>query len=141
MRSSGGTNVGLDWSVVVCTNSFIADFAPPSFHEGSGSSAAWTFADMTQSATNAAVQRRFNGLPLRGSSSPLRIASPGPASVPRHCGARCDIPCSRSIPGHAHQIDAGDLALGIESDQQAGCIAAREDQLDQVECLVGYCAA
>src|SRR6266446_6672827 len=37
MRASGGTNFGLDWSVVACTNSRIAFFAGPSFHEGSGS--------------------------------------------------------------------------------------------------------
>src|SRR5215469_5150173 len=37
MRSSGGANFGLDWSVVAWTNSFIADFAAPSFHDGSGS--------------------------------------------------------------------------------------------------------
>src|SRR6516225_8059369 len=37
MRSSWGTNVGLDLSVVFCTNSTIACLAGPSFHEGSGS--------------------------------------------------------------------------------------------------------
>src|SRR5262249_57782075 len=36
-RSSWGTNVGLDLSVVFCTNSTIACLAGPSFHEGSGS--------------------------------------------------------------------------------------------------------
>ena len=40
MRSASGTNFGLAWSVVVRTNSFIADFAAPSFHEGSGSDCA-----------------------------------------------------------------------------------------------------
>src|SRR5271165_3706433 len=39
MRSSGGTNFGLPLSVVVFTNSRIACFAGPSFHEGSGSAA------------------------------------------------------------------------------------------------------
>ena len=38
MRSSGGTNFGLALSVVARTNSTIACFAGPSFHEGSGSS-------------------------------------------------------------------------------------------------------
>src|SRR5690348_1860667 len=37
MRCSGGTNFGLAWSVVACTNSFMAAFAAPSSHEGSGS--------------------------------------------------------------------------------------------------------
>src|SRR5262245_6345754 len=37
MRSSGGTNFGLALSVVACTNSTIAFFAAPSFHEGRGS--------------------------------------------------------------------------------------------------------
>src|SRR5262249_60520003 len=35
--SSGGTKLGLDGSVVACTNSLIAVFAAPSFHEASGS--------------------------------------------------------------------------------------------------------
>ena len=35
MRSSGGTNRGLDWSVVSFTNLRIACLAEPSFHEGS----------------------------------------------------------------------------------------------------------
>ena len=34
MRSGGGTNFGLAWSVVACTNSTIAFLAAPSFHEG-----------------------------------------------------------------------------------------------------------
>src|SRR5271165_6936549 len=37
MRSSGGTNFGLAWSVVTRTKSTMACFAGPSFHEGSGS--------------------------------------------------------------------------------------------------------
>lgn len=39
MRSSDGTNFGLDWSVVACTNSIIAFFAGPLFQEGKGSAA------------------------------------------------------------------------------------------------------
>ena len=37
MRSAGGTNFGLAWSVVACTNSMIAFLAGPSFQEGRGS--------------------------------------------------------------------------------------------------------
>src|SRR5215472_10633442 len=44
----------------------------------------------------------------------------------------------RSIPGHAHEIDARDFALGIEADKKAGRIAAREDELHQIKCLVCY---
>src|SRR5277367_5842083 len=39
MRSAGGTNFELDLSVVARTNSRMAFFAAPSFHEGSGFSA------------------------------------------------------------------------------------------------------
>src|SRR5712672_316190 len=35
MRSSGGTNLGLAWSVVALTKSRIACLAGPSFHDGS----------------------------------------------------------------------------------------------------------
>jgi hypothetical protein len=37
MRSGGGTNFMLALSVAVCTNSMIADFAGPSFQDGSAS--------------------------------------------------------------------------------------------------------
>ncbi|HSD49993.1 MAG TPA: hypothetical protein VLG48_01200, partial [Candidatus Methylomirabilis sp.] len=37
MCSAGGTNFGLPWVVVACTNVRIACLAGPSFHEGSGS--------------------------------------------------------------------------------------------------------
>jgi len=37
IRASGGTTVGLDWSVVVSTKLTIAHLAGLSFHEGSGS--------------------------------------------------------------------------------------------------------
>src|SRR4029453_11034150 len=47
MRASGGTNFGLDWSVVACTNSRMAFFAGPSFHEGSASVCAWACAPRT----------------------------------------------------------------------------------------------
>src|SRR5277367_5117879 len=40
IRSAGGTNFGLDLSVVARTNSRMAFFAAPSFHEGNGFSAA-----------------------------------------------------------------------------------------------------
>ena len=37
MRASGATNFALPFSVVALTNSTIAFFAAPSFHDGSGS--------------------------------------------------------------------------------------------------------
>ena len=37
MGCTGGTNFGLDLSVVVCTNAMIACLAAPSFHDGRGS--------------------------------------------------------------------------------------------------------
>src|SRR5271156_2715223 len=52
IRSSFGTNFGLDLSVVAWTKSRIAFFQAPSFHEGSGSSAA---ADTPPKAPNAVV--------------------------------------------------------------------------------------
>src|SRR5271169_2102949 len=52
IRSSFGTNFGLDLSVVACTKSRIAFFEAPSFHEGSGSSAA---ADTPPKTPNAVV--------------------------------------------------------------------------------------
>src|SRR5690242_18221795 len=42
MRSSGGTNLGLDGSVVACTNLRIACLAGPSFQDGKGSVCAAT---------------------------------------------------------------------------------------------------
>src|SRR5271169_2792559 len=52
IRSSFGTNFGLDLSVVACTKSRIAFFAAPSFQDGSGSSAA---ADTPPKTPNAVV--------------------------------------------------------------------------------------
>src|SRR5271170_7779473 len=52
IRSSLGTNFGLDLSVVECTKSRIAFFAAPSFQDGSGSSAA---ADTPPNTPNAVV--------------------------------------------------------------------------------------
>ncbi len=52
IRASGGTNVGLDWSVVACTKSTIACLAGPSFHEGSGSVCANACALMASTATS-----------------------------------------------------------------------------------------
>ena len=37
IRSAGGTNFMLDWSVVACTKAMIAFLAGPSFQEGRGS--------------------------------------------------------------------------------------------------------
>ena len=42
------------------------------------------------------------------------------------------------VSSHAHDRDAGDLALDVEAEQKAGRITAREDQLYFVECLVVY---
>jgi hypothetical protein len=54
IRASGDTKFGLDESVVALTKSTIACFAGPSFHKGSGSSAARRL-DVMQTAINAAV--------------------------------------------------------------------------------------
>jgi len=37
--------------------------------------------------------------------------------------------CCWSIPCHTHEVDTGDLAMGIEADKKAGRIAAWEDEL------------
>src|SRR5262252_4165594 len=58
MRSSLGTNFGLDGSVVDCTKAVIACFAAPSFQDGSGS-ALWAHPDVrkigVESSGNAAT--------------------------------------------------------------------------------------
>jgi hypothetical protein len=41
-----------------------------------------------------------------------------------------------SIPRHAHDIDASDLALRIEAEEHGAGIAAREQPLHQVQYLV-----
>jgi hypothetical protein len=41
-----------------------------------------------------------------------------------------------SVSCHAHDTDAGDLALRIEAEEKAGRIAARKVKLYQVECLL-----
>ena len=41
-----------------------------------------------------------------------------------------------SVPRQAFDGDAGDLALDVEAKQNAGRVAAREDELHQVECLL-----
>ena len=58
MRSSGGTNVGLAWSVVAATNARIACFAGPSFHEASGS--VWARAGATNSRTAQSAKATAN---------------------------------------------------------------------------------
>jgi hypothetical protein len=44
----------------------------------------------------------------------------------------------RSVSRHVQDSDAGDLALGVEAEEKAGRIAAREYQLHLVESLVVY---
>src|SRR5208283_2114075 len=51
---------------------------------------------------------------------------------------RAEWAASVLVSGHAHDSDAGDLALRIEAEQNAGRIAAREYQLHFVECLIVY---
>ena len=48
---------------------------------------------------------------------------------------------SLSVPCHTYEIDTGDLAVRIEADEHCGRIAARENELYQVECLLTSCAA
>src|SRR6266576_1000672 len=57
MRSSGGTNRGLPCVVVALTNSTMACFAGPSFHEESGSAACALVAMKTTTQASATVTR------------------------------------------------------------------------------------
>src|SRR5438034_2482726 len=86
-RSTGGTNFGLPCVVVACTNSTIACFAAPSFHEGSGSVCANDCALAVSQANNAnrrtkwnEVERFIGGPPVMRHAPPAntewRIASP-----------------------------------------------------------------
>src|SRR5262245_1472225 len=59
MRSSGGTKSAPPSVVTASTNSTIACFADTSFHDGSGSSAAWALQAATPSATAATQATRL----------------------------------------------------------------------------------
>jgi hypothetical protein len=41
-----------------------------------------------------------------------------------------------SVTRHAQETDAGNLACCVEAEQQTGCIAALEDKLHLLECLI-----
>jgi hypothetical protein len=68
----------------------------------------------------------------------LSTGSEDQGDLARSCQARAEFDRLRSVSCHAHDRDAGDLALGVEAKQKAGRIAAREYQLHLVECLVVY---
>jgi hypothetical protein len=54
-------------------------------------------------------------------------------------GDRLSIPpVSILISCHAHNSDASDFALGVEAEQKAGRIAAREDEFHDGECLISF---
>src|SRR5215469_3619846 len=58
MRSSGGTNLVLDFSVVLCTKLTIACLVGPSFHEGSGSVCASDCVPKASPATAASAEAK-----------------------------------------------------------------------------------
>src|SRR6266481_1824166 len=71
IRSAGGTKFGLPFVVVVFTNSTIAFFAAPSFHEGSGSVCANAWPNTNRNATSIIlfIIVHFIGILLSVSSS------------------------------------------------------------------------
>src|SRR5262249_26272936 len=100
IRSSGGTNFGLPWVAVVCTNSTIAFLAASSFQEGSGS--VWALAP-TPAASSGTHSAKINGRPLirnRPPPRPLRSMSDPPAVA-------AELPCATSLLDlHVHAVGA-----------------------------------